>query len=188
MWPFTKKEKPSEKKTVEEEPKQPIQLKFDPVATQRWLDSKKAESEKKEPEPAPEVKLECPTCKQTLEKFSYRRFKCPQCCNWIYFKAGRLVTKEERDKIQEEYYRKAKADELAEIGITEEMIQQREQELISKTGVRTEQICHDNEPFQRNHTETQVPGRDGATICKAGRHSQQGRRGDVSHSPVSSKN
>ena len=134
MWPFTKKEKLPETETVEEEPKQPLQLKFDPVATQRWLDSKKAEPEKKEPEPAPEVKLECPTCKQKLEKFSYRRFKCPQCRNWIYFKSGRLVTKEESEKIREEYYRQAKTVELAKIGMTEEMIQQREQELISKTG------------------------------------------------------
>jgi DNA-directed RNA polymerase subunit RPC12/RpoP len=138
MWPFAKKEKQSVTKINEEEPKQPValQLKFDPMATQRWLDSQRAESEKKEPEPAPEVKLECPTCKQTLEKFSYRRFKCPKCRSWIYFKGGCLVTKEERDKIQEEFYRKAKADELAEIGITEEMIQQREQELINKAGVK----------------------------------------------------
>lgn len=128
MWPFAKKEEQSVAKINEEEPKQPVtlQLKFDPVATQRWLDSKRAESDKKGPEPAPEVKLECPTCKQILEKFSYRRFKCPKCRSWIYFKGGCLVTKEERDKIQEEFYRKAKADELAEVGITEEMIQQRE--------------------------------------------------------------
>jgi len=33
MWPFTKKAKPPEEKPVEEEPKQPLQLKFDPVAT-----------------------------------------------------------------------------------------------------------------------------------------------------------
>ncbi|TFG92556.1 MAG: hypothetical protein E4H15_03440 [Syntrophobacterales bacterium] len=138
MWPFTKKEKPPEAKPVEEELKQKImaQLVFDPVTKQLKIKPKETESQREEPEPAPEVKLECPTCKQTLEKFSYRRFKCPKCRNWIYFKGGRLVTKEERDKIQEEYYRKAKADELAEIGITEEMIQQREQELISKTGVK----------------------------------------------------
>lgn len=136
MWPFPKRAKPPETTTVKEEPKLPLQLRFDPVATQRWLDSKKSESEKTEPEPAPEVKLECPTCKQKLEKFSYRRFKCPQCRNWIYFKGGRLVTMAERDSIVEESIRKARADELAEIGITEEMIQQREQELISKTGVK----------------------------------------------------
>ena len=136
MWPFSKKAKLVETKSVEEKPSQPLQLKFDPVATQRWLDSKKAESENKKPIPEPELKLECPTCKEVLEKFSYQRSKCPKCRNWIYFKGGRLVTKEERDKIQEEFYQKAKADELAKVGMTEEMIQKREQELVSKTGVK----------------------------------------------------
>jgi len=116
MWPFGKKAKQPEAKTVEEKPK---------------------------PEPPSEVKLECPICKQTLEKYSKSRFKCPHCRNWIYFRDNRLMTRETYEKLREEYYerryeeslREIFLEDLAKLGLNEEMFRRREQELLKKTGV-----------------------------------------------------
>ena len=91
----------------------------------------------------PEVKLECPTCKQTLEKYLKNRFKCPHCRNWIYFWDERLVTKEENTLLRDEYYRRrheerlqqSLTEDLAKLGLSEKMFQRREQELLRTTGV-----------------------------------------------------
>ncbi|MGA2363774.1 MAG: hypothetical protein ABSG73_15135 [Candidatus Aminicenantales bacterium] len=139
MWPFSKKKKQPEVKIDEENPKQPITLqwKFDPVATQLMLKSKESKFPRKEPEATLEVKLDCPTCKQVLEKYSKNRFKCPHCRNWIYFLDNRLVTEEDYGRLREGYYRRryeerlkrSMAEDLAKLGLSEEMLQQREQEL-----------------------------------------------------------
>jgi len=138
MWPFSKKQKQPEAKTDEEKIKQNIaaRLVFDPVTMQLKI-------KPKEPKPPPEVKLECPTCKQALVKYSESRFKCPHCRNWIYFRDYRLVTKEEYAVLREEYNRRrqeewqreSQAEDLTKLGLTEAMYQQREQELSKTTGV-----------------------------------------------------
>ena len=134
MWPFSKKAKQPEVKLDEEKLKQSIaaQLVFDPVTMQLKI-------KPKEPEETPEVKLECPTCKGVLEKYSMRRFKCPLCRNWIYFRRNRLLSMAEYDQQKQEEYkqwqRESLAEDLTKLGLNEAMYQQREQELLETTGV-----------------------------------------------------
>lgn len=145
MWPFSKKIKVllSEEKTLDEEklkPKIAFQLIIDPETKQLKIKSKESESPRKESESTLAVKLECPTCKQALEKYSRFRFKCPHCRNWIYYsRDDRLVTKEEYDRLRAEYneawLQRAKEEELATIGLDEAMIQRRAKDLLTKTGV-----------------------------------------------------
>jgi len=124
MWPFIKKAKKPEAKIVEEKPKPEPHPEV-------------------KPEPPLMVKLECPTCKQSLERHSRNRFKCPHCRNWIYFLGNRPVTREDHERLREKYYqdrheeclKQSMAEDLAKLGLNEEMIQQREQDFVRKTGV-----------------------------------------------------
>jgi len=149
MWPFGKKAKQPEAKIEEEKLKQSIaaQLVFDPVTKQLKIKPKEPESPTKEPEPPPVVKLECPTCKQTLERHSKNRFKCPHCRNWIYFLGDQAVTREDHERLREKYYQarheerlgQSMVEKIGELGFTDEMFHRREQELLRRTGVPPKQ-------------------------------------------------
>jgi hypothetical protein len=166
MWPFGKKGRQPEAKVEEkpklseEELKQKIlsQLEWDPVAKTLKIRQKEPEQATQEPEmppivepePAPEVKLEppakqeCPTCKKPLVKSTKNRHKCPYCKNWIYFLGDRPVTQDEHEHLAESFYqarhaerlRQTMGEELVGIGLSEDMLNRREHEMLAKTRVR----------------------------------------------------
>lgn len=147
MWPFKKKSEPievGENKVDLEEMKKKIeaQLVFDPVTKTmkfRTPASAPKEAAPDDPKPiTPGEKLECPFCKQFIDKYS-RRGKCPLCKNWVYYFNGLLYSKEESERVKDEFYRKryqarASADAFSEFGISDEMVEKRESELTGSSG------------------------------------------------------
>jgi len=86
---------------------------IDPVTKKVTFKPEEPESLAKKPENPLVIKLECPTCKrslerhqskQSLERTSRNRFKCPYCRNWIDFLGDNPVTKEDHERLAEEYY------------------------------------------------------------------------------------
>jgi len=151
MWPFKKKVKRPEPKIEEGKVKQNIELQvtFDSTMKQLTMKQKAPEPLAKKPEPPKEIKWECPTCKQAFPGRATRsRFKCPQCRNWVYFLGDNLVTMEDHGRLAEKYYqgryrerlRETMTEELAKIGLTEEKLKRREQELLAKTGVQPQKV------------------------------------------------
>ena len=148
MWPFKKKAKQPEPKSGEEKVKQNIELQvtFDPSTKQLKMKPKEPEQPPKKPVQPKEIKWECPTCKQAFPGRATRsRFKCPHCRNWVYFLGDDLMTKVDHGRLAEKYYqdryeeryRERMGEDLtADLGLTEEMLQRREQELLRSTGVQ----------------------------------------------------
>jgi len=99
-----------------------------------WPFNKKTDK----PDDPKDVKLECPTCKKALEKYSTKRFKCPHCRSWIYFLDDRLVAQEERDQIraerQKRYYEEYLREFMTKLGLTYEGFKERETKLTSSSG------------------------------------------------------
>ncbi len=146
MWPFGKKAKlsePKKERADEEKLKQPIsaQAVFNTEAKELKIKTNEVESLKP-------IKLECPICKQSLDRHSRNRFKCPHCRNWIYFLGDNPVTREDHERLAEKYYqdryketlRGTMVEELAKIGLAEEKLKGREQELLAKMGVQPQKI------------------------------------------------
>jgi len=105
------------------------------------------------------VKLECPTCKQALEKYSKSRFKCPHCGNWICFWDGRLVTQEEKNCLREErqkkYYEEGlKEGILSSLGLTFKEFKERESKLTSGSGVPPKEAAVIMSLFNENMLKT----------------------------------
>jgi hypothetical protein len=122
---------------------------FDPVTKRLIMKPKEPDQPAKKPEPPKEVKWECPTCKQAFPPRATRsRFKCPHCRNWVYWLGDNLMTMQDHERLQEKYYqdryqeglRQSMAEDLAKLGLTDEMFQRREQELLRKTGGITAEI------------------------------------------------
>ncbi|MFH2108220.1 MAG: hypothetical protein ABII93_06080 [Chrysiogenia bacterium] len=132
MWPF-------KKKTDNPEPAKP---EINIEATKRMLEKKAAAAQKEtapdDPKPITSgEKLECPSCKQLIEKYS-KRSKCPLCKNWVHYFNGRLYTPEKSRRVKDEFYSKRYQNRAPiDFGFTEEMMQQREQKMVGTSGMKT---------------------------------------------------
>jgi len=150
MWPFKKKaDMPETTKTKinpeDLKPKITGQFIFNAEATKRMIENKVSEARKEvapdDPKSIqPGEKLECPFCKQLIEKYS-RRGKCPLCKNWVYFFNGRLYSQEDSRRVKDEFYTKryqnrVAGEAISGLGFTEEMIQRREQEMVGTSGMK----------------------------------------------------
>jgi len=164
MWPFKKKtdtSEPTKPESNQEEFKPNVSkgIIFSIEATKRMLEKKASEVQKEvapdDPKPiTPGEKLECPSCNQIIEKYS-KRGKCPLCKNWVHYFNGQLYTPEESRRVKDEFYnsrfRKRVMDEaLANLGITEEMMQDREKKMVGSSGMQTSRASVFNSLFNES--------------------------------------
>ncbi|OGP59386.1 MAG: hypothetical protein A2V67_12625 [Deltaproteobacteria bacterium RBG_13_61_14] len=151
MWPFTKKPKQPEPKIEEEKPLLEFEVKVtvDPETVAPPMEPKEPDQPEMKPEPLKKTQWKCPTCKQAFPGRATRsRFKCPHCRNWVYFLGDNLVTMEDHGRLAEKYYqdryrgrlRETMKEELAKMGLTEEKLKRRENELLAKMGVQPQKI------------------------------------------------